>query len=95
VDNKRLFLLFLAVLALSIISLDYTHGHTLNEEINLEYCPICDAFQSTEIGVLLLYIVILIGFVPILCYPVRDSNPLVPSLFCSSISPDRAPPVIF
>ena len=91
-SNKKILVLLLACIALLIIWWDYTSAHTLDYMMNLEYCPICYAFQSAEIGVLLIYIIILIGFVFVLYGFFEDLVFLVSSLFDASFTPDRAPP---
>ncbi|MCD6307638.1 MAG: hypothetical protein J7M24_01435 [Candidatus Latescibacteria bacterium] len=90
--KRNLLLILLALVALSVISWDYTSGHTLKDIGNPEYCPICDAFQSVVIGVLLVYIIVLLGFVPTLYYVINETVSFVSSLFAISITPDRAPP---
>jgi len=88
----NLLLILFALVALSVISWDYTSGHTLEDLANPEYCPICAAFQSVEIGVLLVCIIILLGFVPTLYCVIRETVLFIPSLFAISIAPNRAPP---
>ena len=91
--KRDILLLLLAIIALTVISWDYTSGHTIDDIVNQTYCPICDAFQSTELGVLLLYIVMLIGLVPVLCFFMGDNTLFIPSLVQVSITPSRAPPL--
>ncbi len=86
-------MLVLAILSLAILSWDYTCGHTFEDMISLEYCPFCQSFQSAEIGVLLVFILVLLGFVSVIGRLVVSSNSLLP-LFCVfSVIPNRAPPV--
>ena len=89
---RRIILLILAVVVLGIISWDYTSGHTFEEMLHPMYCPVCAAFVSVEIGVLLLMVLILVDFVPVVCCRVVDIGVFVPALTYSSVSPDRAPP---
>ncbi|MCE5249717.1 hypothetical protein LLG96_05800 [bacterium] len=85
-------MLFIAVLSLCIISWDYTYRHTFEDVVNNVYCPICDSFLSLELGPLLLYILVLLGFIRIPCCFISIFYFFPHSQFSITISPNRAPP---
>ena len=89
---RKIILIILAVLSLFIISLDYTCGHSLEELALRVYCPLCDTFKSAKLVILILFIIVFIGIIPVLCCFVRDHICIVPSLYRVTVTPDRAPP---
>ncbi len=82
----------MVVFSLAVISWDYACGHSFEDLINLEYCPFCDSFQSAEIGVLLVFFLVLLGFVPVTGILVILPNSFIPLSCIISIIPNRAPP---
>lgn len=91
--SKKYILLLLAVLSLTIISWDYTCGHTLDQLAAREYCPLCDTFKSAKIIILVLFVVIFLGIIPSVLCLIRDIIQFVPPLHHATVIPDRAPPV--
>ena len=90
---RNLLVLTIALMALSIIAWDYTCGHSLEDMVDPEfYCTICDAFQAALTGVILLYILILLGLIPVMqrLSPANVVDP--PTLFDPSARSYRAPP---
>lgn len=89
---SKILLFGLVVFSLAVISWDYTCGHSFEDLINLEYCPFCDSFQSVEIGVLIVYILILLGLVPLIGTFAISAYSFIPSFCIAFIIPNRAPP---
>ena len=90
--TRKSIIILLAIISIAIISWDYTSGHTLEDMVEQEFCPICSSFQSVELGVLFLAIILFLGLVTVCCYFTRD-NFYTPSLLFVTIAPDRAPPL--
>ncbi len=89
---KKILIFILALLALTVISLDYTSGHSVDDIVNMVYCPICDSFKSVKTGIVLLYILILIGLVPVIALYLRENTTRLTSLILTAVIPNRAPP---
>jgi len=91
---RKIILIMLAALSLFIISLDYTCGHSLEELALREYCPLCDTFKSAKIVILILFIIVFIGIIPVICCFAREYVCIIPSLHLIAVTPNRAPPVV-
>ncbi len=84
--------LLLSLLSLFVVGYDFTCGHTFDEVMSLEYCPVCDAFHSADkvavflIDLLLVGSVVFLGIASIYCT-------LFPSDLYLTLFALRAPPV--
>lgn len=89
----HLLVFFLALLALFVIGYDYISGHTIDEILGLEYCPVCDTFRSAGKVFLIFFALLLQGMIVLLGFAhvrtVALSNPLHETLFAL-----RAPPAV-
>lgn len=90
---RKLLVLIIALLALVIIAWDYTSAHTLEQLVDPGfYCAICDAFHAALAGVILLYILILLGLIPALHILGPASAAEYALSFDPSVRSNRAPP---
>ncbi|MFC1528318.1 hypothetical protein ACFL5B_00255 [Candidatus Latescibacterota bacterium] len=57
--------LFFSLLALVLIGADYVCGHMGENPFRPNKCPLCSAFQSAELGHILLFSLLAFGILPV------------------------------
>jgi len=90
--KKTAFLfIFLALVALLLIDFDYVCGHMSENPFKPNECPLCAAFQSTELGDINLLTLLAFGLIPIIGFlTIRQTiSPLATYISTYSL---RAPP---
>ncbi len=91
--NRRNIIIFiLALIALAVISWDYTSGHSLENILRFEYCPVCDVFKSAAMGIILLFLLVFLGLLPVFRFSYSSGGLIPLHRFNSSVISDRAPP---
>jgi len=87
------FLLFLSLLALFVVDYDYVCGHMGEDPYVPEVCPICASFNSTELGHLFVFILLLLGIFPLIGL-FTPTNIFSFKLIHLSNLPARSPPFV-
>ena len=89
---RTLFIL-LSLLALFVIGFDYVCGHMEENPFLPDTCPICASFHSTELGYLLIFLLMFLGILPLTGFISLHSSCSVISLHLSTFS-NRSPPSV-
>ena len=92
-SNHILFYVFIAaaLLALSVVSWDYTIGHRGENPLNPRTCPLCSAFDSFAAGLTFLAASLCL-FLPVFCMPIDFSICRYSRMIQARILRLRAPP---
>ena len=91
--TRRIIFIVLSFIAIFIIDFDYVCGHIDENPIKPDWCPICELSKSTELGHLVLFILLFIGIFLLIRFQ-KFTSLILPLSIYHSISPNRAPPCI-
>jgi len=72
VRKLHILFLLLSLLALCVIGFDYVCGHMSESPLKPNQCPLCAAFQSTELGHLTLISLTIFFLLPFIGYYTND-----------------------
>jgi hypothetical protein len=89
--NVNKIFIILALIALTIILVDYTCGHMHENPLESNGCPLCQAHQSSEVGFCSILFYISLGFI-LTGILLNTVEWVIPSLFFLRNITHRAPP---